>query len=220
MKKMSKQRERVYTVIFMAVITAVFISALTGLHLLTAETIRLNEKLAQRRAVLYTAGLPADGDGRTVASNYAAYIEEVRTNKKTAPVYYRYFTNREAVSDSRKAAGFIFRSSGSGLWGEIIALVGMKRSLDQLSGLNFLKQSETPGLGARIEERWFREQFRGKRGPDFVPVAEKSGAQGAGKFDGITGASVTTAAVEKILERTWSSASNRLLPADRPGRGD
>lgn len=221
MKKRSRTGERIYTVFFMAAVTVVFISALTGLHLLTAETIRLNEQAAQRRAVLYTAGLPSGGDGKTVASNYAAFIVAVQTNPTAPPLYYRFYTNR-AVSGAagRLPAGFVFRSSGSGLWGEIVALVGITRQLDALTGLDFIKQSETPGLGARIEEPWFKDQFRGRRGPDFRPLPEKTRSPDRSAFDAVTGATVTTKAVEKILEQTWSSASNRLLPVDRTGRGE
>ena len=67
-------------------------------------------------------------------------------------------------------------------------------------GLDFVKQNETPGLGARISESWFKEQFRGKRGPfRLVPEGVESGEN---EFQAITGATSTSNAVLDLLNRS------------------
>jgi Na+-transporting NADH:ubiquinone oxidoreductase subunit C len=98
----------------------------------------------------------------------------------------------------------VFIRSGPGLWGEITAAVGFDTELASLTGVDFLKQSETPGLGARISEKWFTEQFRGKKGP-FTTVGEGEPASES-QFDAITGASITSNAVMSILNSTISQA--------------
>jgi Na+-transporting NADH:ubiquinone oxidoreductase subunit C len=94
----------------------------------------------------------------------------------------------------------VFIRTGPGLWGDITATVGLDQDLERLTGVDFLKQVETPGLGARISEDWFREQFRGKRGP-FTTVAEGQPTQ-ENEFDAITGATLTTNFVKDILNET------------------
>jgi Na+-transporting NADH:ubiquinone oxidoreductase subunit C len=75
--------------------------------------------------------------------------------------------------------------------------VGFDARLEKLTGVDFLKQAETPGLGARIGESWFREQFRGKRGP-FSTVGEGEPAA-ENQFDAITGATLTSNFVKDLL---------------------
>ena len=50
--------------------------------------------------------------------------------------------------------------------------------------------SETPGLGARIDEPWFGRQFSGKAGP-LVARPEKTRSAIQTEFDGITGVTAT-----------------------------
>ncbi|MDA3833973.1 MAG: FMN-binding protein, partial [Spirochaetales bacterium] len=60
-------------------------------------------------------------------------------------------------------------------------------------------QNETPGLGARIEEDWYQNQFSGKRGP-FTMVKEGE-ADGPQEINAITGASRTSEAMLNIMNR-------------------
>ena len=73
------------------------------------------------------------------------------------------------------------------------------------AGIAFTSQNETPGLGARIEERWFVEQFRGKRAPLKIrPEKEKTSIS---EFEAITGATVTTNAVKAIVNGAAADAA-------------
>ncbi|MDF1568486.1 MAG: FMN-binding protein, partial [Spirochaetaceae bacterium] len=77
-------------------------------------------------------------------------------------------------------------------------------SLSQIIGLDVISHSETPGLGGRIEEDWFKDQFREEQiGPDGITVRKGEGGVDDDKenstVDGITGASLTSAAMEVII---------------------
>jgi len=101
-------------------------------------------------------------------------------------------------------AGWVITRTGPGLWGDITAVVGFAADREQLTGIDFLKQSETPGLGARISEPWFREQFKGKRGP-FTTVGEGEPSK-ENEFDAITGATITSGAVKAIVNAVVEQA--------------
>lgn len=88
----------------------------------------------------------------------------------------------------------------------IIAAVGVEKDLKTLTGISFIKQDETPGLGARIEEPWFKAQFKGKV-PPLGHVNEGEPTE-KNQFDAITGATLTTKAVEDII--------NNLIQKDIP----
>jgi Na+-transporting NADH:ubiquinone oxidoreductase subunit C len=96
--------------------------------------------------------------------------------------------------------GFVF--SGMGFWDEIRGVLVLSPNLNEISSIEFLDQKETPGLGARIEEQWFKGQFNGYTIDWDQPIQDRIvfGQQNNGKaIDAITGATQTTMALERIL---------------------
>ena len=85
-------------------------------------------------------------------------------------------------------------------------MIGYQDDLQTLTGVDFTRQNETPGLGARIMEVWFREQFRGKTGP-FTMVPEGT-VSSTSEFDAITGASRTSAAVLKMMNASVANVAS------------
>jgi Na+-transporting NADH:ubiquinone oxidoreductase subunit C len=191
-------KQRILTVLFTIAMTIVFVAPISFVYLLTKGQVALNEEVFLKRAVLAAAGIPVPSGNGEVVSLFSARAEEVKAGD-AVPAYYR--IQSEAGG---QPAGYVFIRSGPGLWGEITATVGFDAELASLTGVDFLKQSETPGLGARISEKWFKEQFRGKKGP-FTTVGEGEQAS-ENQFDAITGASITSNAVMSILNSTISQA--------------
>ena len=188
--------QRVKVVLFTLLVTAAFVAPISLAYELTKPRVALNEAVFLRKAVLYAAGIPVPEEGREVVDLFDARAD-ARPSEESA-VYYR------IVDESGNPSGYVFLRSGPGLWGEITAAVGFDASLDRLTGVEFLKQSETPGLGARISEAWFREQFRGKRGP-FTTVPEGEPSE-ENEFDAITGATLTSNFVRQILNGAVAEA--------------
>ena len=67
-----------------------------------------------------------------------------------------------------------------------------------MTGIDFIAQNETPGLGARIEESWFKDQFIGKT-PPFTLVDEGTQNKASNEIDGITGATYTSRYVRDMV---------------------
>ncbi len=99
----------------------------------------------------------------------------------------------EAYDEEGKQRGYGFIFTGQGMWGEIRYAAGIDQEY-KMTGMTVLDQSETPGLGARIEEPWFQEQFQGLKAEEME--LEKFG----GKIDTITGATTTTKAVADAMK--------------------
>ncbi len=89
------------------------------------------------------------------------------------------------------------QEEGSGLWGKITLLVAYDLAQNTVLGIDVLEHSETPGLGARIEEEKFRAQFRGLAARHGVRAAKIKFKEG--EFDGVSGATLTSKAVEEIV---------------------
>lgn len=182
----------------MFVVTALCIAAVSSLHLATAETVRQNASLFLKRAVLKSAGIAADGSPAEVLERYAACVR-AEPDETDA----RYF--RIADTASGVTQGYVFIEKGPGLWGQITAAVGLDADLKTLRGVAFTDHNETPGLGARISETWFEGQFPGKM-PPLKRVPEGTRSADVQEFDAITGATVTSRAVEQILNKTVEQA--------------
>jgi len=180
--------KRIMIVVFTVLVTVVFVSPISLVYLVTRSTVELNEQVFLLRSVLYAAGLPVPPTAAEISALFDARVEE-----KTGSGGSYYLVKDE----SGEPSGYVFLQNGPGLWGEITATVGFDARLERLTGVDFLKQNETPGLGARIGESWFREQFRGKRGP-FSTVAEGE-PTAENQFDAVSGATLTSNFVKDLL---------------------
>lgn len=119
------------------------------------------------------------------------------------PDFVQVFLLRNAAGDLSLA---LLPVSGAGYNGPINALVALRGDMSTIAGLAITGQSETPGLGARIEEAAWLEQFRGLPTTDATGTIRFAVARGqAGneyEVDGITGATRTSNAVTRMM-RFW-----------------
>ncbi|MGL5414741.1 MAG: RnfABCDGE type electron transport complex subunit G [Clostridium sp.] len=96
------------------------------------------------------------------------------------------------AKNENKEIGYIFKVGTKGFHGPVDMFVGI--SEDKLSGIKVSSHTETPGLGARIEEEEFREKFTDKpieKSLEIIKVEPSEEQQ----IDGISGATVSSKAV-------------------------
>jgi electron transport complex protein RnfG len=94
--------------------------------------------------------------------------------------------------------GFSYVIEGGGFQGIIRMMVGVNPQEEKITGVKVLSHSETPGLGARITEPAFLEQFAQKSINDNFEVKED--------VDGVTGATVSSKSVSEILKQSLPQA--------------
>jgi Na+-transporting NADH:ubiquinone oxidoreductase subunit C len=112
--------------------------------------------------------------------------------------------------------------TGDGYNGPIDAILALRADTQTIAGLAITNQSETPGLGARIEEPAWLSQFGGKTAldasgePRFAVAKGTTGSEY--EVDGITGATRTSNAITRIM-RFWlgDDGYGPLLAAIRRG---
>ena len=94
---------------------------------------------------------------------------------------------------------------GKGLWGPIWGFISFESDLNTVYGAVFDHKSETPGLGAEINQDWFQQNFRGKKifkDGQFQSIeVVKGGADEADLYgvDAISGGTITSKGLEKML---------------------
>lgn len=96
--------------------------------------------------------------------------------------------------------GYVSKSSGQGYADKIQILVGFDPFFEALTGLFVLDQKETPGLGNKITERFWRKQFPGKKTSEKFLVV-KNGAGNKNEIDAVTGATISSRSVLTILNQ-------------------
>jgi electron transport complex protein RnfG len=82
--------------------------------------------------------------------------------------------------------GWVIPATGAGFAGPIEILIGLNVDATQITGLYVLSQVETPGLGNRITETPWLDQFRGRS--TGTPLTLK-------QIDGISGATISSESV-------------------------
>lgn len=101
---------------------------------------------------------------------------------------------------------YIIPLRGSGLWGAIWGYISVENDMKTIYGANFDHEGETPGLGAEISTTMFEEPFKGKQLFDkagkFVSILIAKASENAPaehKVDGISGGTITSKGLEKML---------------------
>lgn len=180
---------RLFPLIMMLLVTIVCISVVTGLHLSTKDLVEANEELYLRRAVLRAAHVDFPDNFQQTNAIYEQQVSVDSSGDRTV-----YIVEREEAPTA-----YVLPVQGAGLWGPIELLVGFAENYTTLTGIGVLSQNETPGLGARIEELWYQEQFNGKEGP--FTMVEEGSADEKDEIDAITGATRTSEAMLGIMNR-------------------
>ena len=191
-----KKKPIVYPVIFMLAVSAIFTFVLASLNAATVGLIEEQEALKNQRSLLYLFDQPVPEERVDIQQAY----ENLFTTKTIKDVTYY-----EAVVDG-EVLGYAFPFQGSGLWGSIWGYVAVDTEFNEIIGVDFLKDSETPGLGGRINEVGFKDQFRGINIDEQMETFIVYRSAEDGNADVITGATLTSNAVQNMI-----NAELRLL---------
>ena len=106
------------------------------------------------------------------------------------------------VKDGKlQGVGFVESKLGYGYnKSSIMSLfICIEPDLETLKGIEVLDHSETPGLGGRITEEQFKNQFAGKKLRPKIMVVKGRMAEGNNEVDAITGATNTSRGIESFL---------------------
>ncbi len=103
------------------------------------------------------------------------------------------------VFDHDMTIGYALPYSGSGFQGNIRLMIGLDSDLKRIIGMRVLEQVETPGLGTKITEKIFLDQFL-----ELFAVPQVVSVKGAkpskdNEIEAITGATITSVAVVRII---------------------
>lgn len=125
------------------------------------------------------------------------------------PVYYCYIDGQTK---------YVIPLNGKGLWGSIWGYIALNEDKSTVFGAYFSHASETAGLGARITEQSFQDQFIGKKlfkeGDENIllsVVKKRDAGQEDYQCDGISGATFTNVGVSDMIHDCLTKYKTFLL---------
>ncbi len=114
------------------------------------------------------------------------------------------------VCEKGDSTFYVVSAVGTGLWDDVWGYIGIHSDCATISGSVFDHKAETPGLGSKVTEKWFQDQFIGKRilaedGKTRLKLEVKKPGNELNnhQVDGISGATFTGAGVAEMLERSF-----------------
>ena len=172
-KKESVWKELISPCVVLTVICVVIVALLAVVNSVTLEIITKNQQAAA-------------SESRKVVVPAADTFEQVTLDNEIASTY--------SVVDIYKAknnTGYAITVTSKGYGGEIKFMVGLEPD-GKIIAVSVVEQSETPGLGAKIAEDNFTNQYKSKTGGDLLVV--KGAATSDKDIVAITGATISSKA--------------------------
>ena len=204
MSDAAKTKKRSRDSISNTLIVAIGVSLVCSILVASAAIVlkprqELNEEQFRQRIILDVAGLYEPGsDISALYSN----IEETTTtlaSGEDATIY--------VVRDGSRIEQVILPIEGSGLWGMMYGFLAVDGDGMTARGLQFYEHTETPGLGAEVDNPAWRAQWQGKRlydadgNPEIRIVKGPAPENSDYQVDGLAGATLTGRGVNAFVHR-------------------
>ena len=195
------KKSRSFSVIYMFIITFVAGGVVSGIYAANSQRIALNEQIKLDKVILTVMNINFDPQAKGEAI-LRLFEQRVKKEKIDDLTYYR-----GLEKDGASLIGYAFPIQGAGLWGPIYGMMGVDPELSKILGVAFYRHSETPGLGGRITENWFVDQFKGLKleaqgkNQRYVTIIRPGKPKRGQEVDGITGATITSDSVARFMNK-------------------
>ncbi|MDO5754842.1 MAG: FMN-binding protein [Tissierellia bacterium] len=188
---MFKEKSPIYPVLFILILTVILTTILAFLDQVTEPVIAFNQELELKEKILNVFDLYDENMDDEEINRF--FDEHVTKEDYKDEVLYILEENGETMA-------YAVPFEGPGLWGSIKGYLGLSGDLQEITGVEFIKQDETPGLGGRISEAPYKEQYRGLsvESPEDGAIVINKPAPG-GNIDAIAGATQTSTFVTNMI---------------------
>ncbi|MDD3050850.1 MAG: FMN-binding protein [Candidatus Cloacimonetes bacterium] len=195
-EKLPLNERKLFPVFFILILSVIFITVLAIIYTSTQQRVENFRINTEKKQILNLFNLPTED----VSASFEKHVKlKEKTHNGNNFQYYEIF--------DRSPVGYVFKIRGNGLWGKIDAFLAVDIKFRKIIGFDIISQNETPGLGARITEDIFKNQFNNKIFVDknslikFSLVSEETPeTQMTGnQIKQITGATSSSNAVVKMI---------------------
>lgn len=177
-------KEKISIVVFILILGTFLTTVLVAVNQYTTPRVEKNKEMKLKVRVLYVLGVQYT-EKEDIEK---VFSQNIKTVKNDGGVFY--------VSNNKDVA---FEFAGPGLWGPIYGVIALHPDLIRIKDIAIIHQEETPGLGGRIAEKAYLSKFKGKRILPRLNMVAQGKATGDNEVDGITGATMSSDALGRLL---------------------
>lgn len=183
----SNFKAMVGTLLVITIISGLLLGAINNLTLEPKAQAKMAQKINALKLVL------PDFDNNPV--DEVKEVSSVRS-KDSVEIY-------PALKNGTAVGAAVIGSSDKGFSGLIRIMVGFNAN-GTIKNIAVLEQKETPGLGTKMKDEKFLQQFRTRNPSEFKLKVTKDG----GEVDALTGATITTRAFCEATQSAWDEFEN------------
>ena len=176
-------KDKLLMILFVLILGSILTTALIAVNYYTTPIIKKNEEITIKSSVLQALEIVFTAEN--LDESFSANIQIEQKGGKT---FY--------VSTAKDVA---FAFSGAGVWGPIEGIIAIKPDYETFKGITIIRQEETPGLGSRITEKAYLDQFSDRKFFPLLTVIQGRPSQQPNEIDAITGATMTSNAFIDII---------------------
>lgn len=207
----------VYTIVYASVMVIVVAFLLAFISSVLKPTQDANVENDTKGQILTSLNIAIKAPGFNVADEFENVQDMLWNGTELTPYTGKFLSSYGSaikagelhvfVAQANGETKYVLPVTGRGLWGGLWGYIALNADKKTVYGTYFYHESETAGLGARIGERWFQEQFNGKPvlaegNTETVELkVVKAGASKAEtEVDGVTGATLTSVGVSDMVQ--------------------
>ena len=207
----------VYTIVYASVMVIIVAFLLAFVSSVLKPAQEANVENDTKGQILTSLNIDIKADGFNVAKEFENVQDMLWNGTELVPYEGKFLSAYGSaikagelhvfVAEVSGETKYVLPVTGRGLWGGLWGYIALNADKKTVFGTYFYHTSETAGLGARIGERWFQEQFNGKplfAGDDTQNIALSVVKAGASKaeteVDGVTGATLTSDGVSAMVK--------------------
>ncbi|QGY45399.1 NADH:ubiquinone reductase (Na(+)-transporting) subunit C [Maribellus comscasis] len=221
-----------YTFIYAAVMVILVAAVLASVSMALKPRQQKNVEIEKKQNILASVNIESSADNaeelyaEKIVNEYVVNVngEQAEGNAFTTDL------KKERAKDAQDMLLPVFECQtedglkyvlpvrGAGLWGPIWGYISLNEDMNTIYGANFDHEGETPGLGAEISSTPFEEPFKGKTIFDesgkLVSISVLKSGQVAPEehsVDGISGGTITSKGLEKMLQDDFTSYKEFLI---------
>jgi electron transport complex protein RnfG len=179
--------------------------AIIGIYESTLPTITANKARELREAVFKV--LPGVSQMQPLVFRDGALVAAAEPSAGESVVYGGY-------DDGGRFVGYAIPGAGPGFQDTIGLLYGFDAQRRQIMGMEVLESRETPGLGDKIyKDMDFVDEFYALAIEPEIVAVKKGTKTADNHVDAITGATISSKAVVRIINETHAAWAGQLPPA-------
>ena len=207
----------VYTIVYASVMVIIVAFLLAFVSSVLKPAQEANVENDTKGQILTSLNIDIKADGFNVAKEFENVQDMLWNGTELVPYEGKFLSAYGSaikagelhvfVAEVGGETKYVLPVTGRGLWGGLWGYIALNADKKTVFGTYFYHTSETAGLGARIGERWFQEQFNGKpifAGDDTQNIALSVVKAGVSKaeteVDGVTGATLTSDGVSAMVK--------------------